>query len=1065
MPSPPTSGLDKVIFSLDLSKGLDESFRPELIQDKIGITELNNMVQDQTGAWVKRPGMGLVAFTEENSQSFSSLRKVLRTILGTSVIQQDGYILDHTFGMNYVDKFRKKNQLPSYGVKGRFVASSGTHAQYASGGVRVLATASNEFYDAVVIEAGPGDVGEAGNQLVIYNKFTETEVVRYPLAPVGLVGVDANTVVNPRIAFSGNYLHVWLTAVIGAVNYLYIYVLSASPFPVDDSATTVILAASAFANSVHLSDITSDGLGNTWVTLGKQVIRSNNVGATTYGTFTRVAADPTEEGYAHSLYYASATDLWVVGKSADNKFLIVGLDPTAMTWSSAWKDAAVADVAGSYWAIAGKNDDTVCITRDRDPAFGTGSTVPKLEMWTADAANDTALTVGFDNVFGWRMVSCPWYSSVTNEYFIHLSKYDLINTLTPHVVVNLSRTVEAYTTLASDALPYRQVALEAVLEPYNATSCQLLFQLGLIGSPSGCLRNRYIPYTSSYTGAELVTAAIAYQSVSRSAGIACLELEQRDWSNYASENFGNATYISGGVVSMYDGGRAVEQGFADYPYFDADVTAVAGNPNGLYNYVAVYRYINAKGEATYSRTYGPVSVATAGAFKVRLTIQPQCVGNKETGLACDQRTVIDVYRTEAGGTQYLLCGTSQYDVQSPTQAVTFGGSYWSLLDNMSDATLTAQPVMYRQPGVGGAPVDRHISPPSKVLCSHKDRLFCTDAYGQRVFYSSFFVDGESAWFNPGFSFQVHGGSGPITGMASMDGRLIVFRQDSIFIVDGDGPPEGGGNGTEFSPPSKLSCEYGCIDYRSIVTTPEGIMFRSKRGIELLSRSLQVVWVGEKVRTTTALFPYTVGSFMDNESRVRWILWDTTNFSAGAGHCKELVFHMNTGAWSTATYDADNQPRHGIRTAEGARYACNGWLGYHHLTDKRDGASSVFVPSKLTTAHIKVNGPQGRQRVYEVMMLAKKAGNHAFKASLAYDYATSFTFSKTWEPAYLNTLSLQELNLNPSRQDVLAVQLKVEDQAPADTGTYPPGNGFELLDITFEVAAKQHAAKVTADSKG
>ena len=99
------------------------------------------------------------------------------------------------------------------------------------------------------------------------------------------------------------------------------------------------------------------------------------------------------------------------------------------------------------------------------------------------------------------------------------------------------------------------------------------------------------------------------------------------------------------------------------------------------------------------------------------------------------------------------------------------------------------------------------------------------------------------------------------------------------------------------------------------------------------------------------------------------------------------------------------------------------------------------------------------------MLAKRAGNHAFKASLAYDYSSSFTFSKTWEPAYLNTLTLQELNLNPSRQDVLAVQLKIEDQIPADTGTYPAGNGFELLDITFEVAAKQHAAKVTADSKG
>ena len=1046
-------GLQKVAFNIDLSKGMDEDARPELLDNKVGIQSIINMVQDQAGAWVKRPGVYPLAFNEETGLSVGQLRKIVRTPGGASCIGVNGYLYDHT-SVSYVDKLKRKNKVPSYSVNGRFVASSNSNAQYSSTGVRIYASASNLQYDVVLFQSGPSSVGSKGVTMVVYNKLTNTEVVRYQAIANGVPGVNEYT--NFRVAFSGNYFHVWFTAP-ATLKPLYNFVIyTGTAWPADLSGVSVN-TAEADVTGHELADITSDGAGNTWVCCGSYSYRSDNAGTTTKLQFL-AAADPLDPVETHSIHNAN-TNVFVVGVNAANNFCLQAMDPTAMTETLQWIDAGVTIATGGFFALAAKNDGNIMVIDNGDVTFGTAGSIPNIRAWTADAINDTALTVAISKCYGWRNVSCPWYDSVSDEFMVHLVKADAFNSLSPHVVANLSAAVNVKRRFLSSGTPLSTVLpLECILEPNNGIQCQTTYQIAPSGSTTFTgVRLRYQEYVGDFY---FYSPVVAYQTVARSAAFAVYDLQREDYKCYESALFGGASYISGGAMSMYDSGRVVEQGFADYPFSIVEEGS-AGALTGLYNYVLVYRHINRKGEATYSRTYGPVSI-TVAAKNIVVSAHAPTVTNKESGDDSDQSVVLDVYRTEAGGTQYFLCGTSQYDVQTPTQAVSFNG-WFSLTDNMADTTLESQPVFYRQPGVPGTPVDRYPAPASAIICQHKDRLFSTDPYGQRVYYTSFFVDGEAAWHNPAFSFYVHGGTGPITGIASMDGRLVVFKQNAIFLVDGDGPPESGPNGTEYSPPQRIVTEFGCIDHRSIVIVPDGIMFRSSRGFELLNRSLQVMYVGAKVWTSTKNYPYTTGAFMDDSSRVHFICWD--GYVSTANNCKVFTFDLQFGCWSVATFTDNNAIGHGLMTDEGARFvAFNTFCRWTDTETKLDGFETTIVPSSIILAPIKVSTPQGRQRVYEVMVLAKKVGNHAIRLSLDYDYAGSFAFTKTWQPSVINAFPLEQLNLNPDQQAVMATQLKIEDLDPTDSVTYPPGSGFALLDVTFEVAAKQFAAKLPAGQK-
>jgi hypothetical protein len=74
--------------------------------------------------------------------------------------------------------------------------------------------------------------------------------------------------------------------------------------------------------------------------------------------------------------------------------------------------------------------------------------------------------------------------------------------------------------------------------------------------------------------------------------------------------------------------------------------------------------------------------------------------------------------------------------------------------------------------------------------------------------------------------------GDITALKAMDDKLIIFKENAIFYLSGDGPNNLGQQDT-FIEPQLISSDIGCSVKNSVVLTPAGIFFKSHKGIHLL----------------------------------------------------------------------------------------------------------------------------------------------------------------------------------------------------------------------------------------
>jgi hypothetical protein len=73
-----------------------------------------------------------------------------------------------------------------------------------------------------------------------------------------------------------------------------------------------------------------------------------------------------------------------------------------------------------------------------------------------------------------------------------------------------------------------------------------------------------------------------------------------------------------------------------------------------------------------------------------------------------------------------------------------------------------------------------------------------------------------------------------TGLAFLDGNFVAFTRRAIYLISGASLPDDKGS-PSVSSPVPLPSTVGCIDWRSVVETPDGVVFQSERGIHLLPR--------------------------------------------------------------------------------------------------------------------------------------------------------------------------------------------------------------------------------------
>ena len=243
----------------------------------------------------------------------------------------------------------------------------------------------------------------------------------------------------------------------------------------------------------------------------------------------------------------------------------------------------------------------------------------------------------------------------------------------------------------------------------------------------------------------------------------------------------------------YIGGPS-EWGFFTAPD-GATATAVAGGglADGDYFYYVVYEWIDDNGHKMRSAPFA-VDMVTAGAGNnwVELKLPYLKLTNKQGLTASSRPPAIVLYRAAGSldAVPYrvtpLPAGTTWENSTDPTVA------YMTYTDKVDTSTISGNEILYT---FGGVSPDE-IPPPFSCVVAHRGRYF--GAAGAKLWFTKQYTFDSVPGFNSLNVISVSDGD-DITGLASLDSALIVFKSGGIFIINGEGPSDSGaGTGPTFA---------------------------------------------------------------------------------------------------------------------------------------------------------------------------------------------------------------------------------------------------------------------------
>jgi len=522
-------------------------------------------------------------------------------------------------------------------------------------------------------------------------------------------------------------------------------------------------------------------------------------------------------------------------------------------------------------------------------------------------------------------------------------------------------------------------------------------------------------------------------------------------------------HMPGGVPSLFDKVGTSEIGFLSYP----NILVVSSLPSptsslaaGTYQYCFVWETVDAVGNVHQSAPSIQQSTTIPAGYQVdivALTL-PFTNHRKVHGV---------VYRSEVNGT-ILYRRTPQ---SSPQELINNSNqTYMVYSDILGDSYvsggLNTYPPLYT---VGG--ILANFNPPSsKYSTTWGDRLWlagCDDP--KVVWYSKPRVEGEALSFNDTFQIRFDEDD-DITGIAPMDNKLIVFKQNSIWYIEGDGPNAAGIG--SFTEPQRIPSTVGCTNDKSIVIVPEGIMFQNDIGIYLLDRGLGITYVGYPVVDTLKAYPTITSAVSHPElTQVRFScgsgsLYPAVNFLPGA----TLVWDYLTKTWTTSeiTGPRDNNILTGSMVSSAV--VSNGRYYSSLISGLRSGSigavlketvgaysgshydAGTYVRMTVETPWMATAGIEGFQRLQRIFSMWDMLDPCTVTVSIATDFSPTYTQVATFNTANLQSLLLQEVNIHIQNQKCTSFRVKIEDTTGTGVSSVT-GQGIKLQRITAKVGQK------------
>lgn len=539
-------------------------------------------------------------------------------------------------------------------------------------------------------------------------------------------------------------------------------------------------------------------------------------------------------------------------------------------------------------------------------------------------------------------------------------------------------------------------------------------------------------------------------------------------STLGSSEIGANLNISGGLLWAYDGQTLQEQSFNVFPdnieaAWSTTGGAIGPQPDGstttnAYYYQVLYQWTDATGNVIQSAPSVPISVTTTGTGKTgtgSITVNiPTLRLSYKSGVK------ILIYRWSVQNQIY-------YQVTSLTAPTLNnpGIDSISYVDTQNDTSIVGNSIIYTTGGV----LENIPGPSAIATALFDDRLWFIKSEDRNLLgFSKQVIESTpveisdllTQYIAPSTGAQ--GSTGPMTAIFPMDDKLIIFKKDAIYYINGSGPDNTGAN-SQYSQPIFITSTVGCANQNSIVITPTlngspgGLMFESDKGIWLLGRDLSTTYIGAPVEAFNS-FTVNSATAIPGTNQVRFTLSNGIT----------LMYDYYYEQWGTFV---------GVPAISATLYQ-----GLHTYLSPTGGVAQetpgVYLDNgnpvllSFTTSWIALAGIQGYQRAYWFFLLGTYFSPHKLNCQIAYDFNSSPTQSTlvspvNFAPAYGSTSMPVYGQLSPyggptnietsrvflNKQRCSAIQISVQEIYDPSFGV-PAGQGLTLSGLNLVAAVKK-----------
>lgn len=1066
--------IQKQSLPINFAKGLDQKTDPwQVSPDRF--LALSNSVFNKAGRLTKRNGYGLLAATPDSSIASIKTYQDNLTAIGNSfyAFNEDSNAFVNRGGftplsLNVTSLI--KNNYP-----------------------QIQCDSATAYNGAICVVYTENQSGTSVYKYAVLDGITGQTLV----GPGTILPTSGAVTGSPRVFILGNNFIVVFTATITGAGRLQYFPIGINNFSVGATvnitsaytpAASVAFDACVMNNSLYIAWNSSGSAGILMASLSSSLSLSSavNIDAAHVATIMSVSTDGT---YVYAAYYNSGTHTGfytVVDQS-------IGIIQAATQWVSVSTLLAVTSVA-----ILG----TVTIFYEVSNNYPYDSSIPthytaRVYGTSAGAVTSEAIvrrSVGLASkafILGTtKYVLTAFSSPYQPSYFLVDSDGNIISQLAyengggylaiglPSVSVNYNSTAYSSATGSTSALPSTATNGQRAVLINTTTGGNAFYQYnnGIWSQIPSVASMAYLfkDFISSVsTGTTNVgqTANIYFQT-----GVNQVNFSIGKVNVYTAE-IGQTLNATGGFLWSYDGSSAFENGFFVFP--DSIETSPHSSGGAMadqdYYYQVVYEWSDNQGNQYRSTPSIPVKATVSGGSGSGSVT----VSGPTLRLTYKSNVKITIYRWSTAQQQYYQTTS----VTSPTLN-NQGVDSFTFLDTNSDSTILGNNLIYTTGGV----IEDNSTPSANAVTLFDDRLWIINAEDPNVLeYSKQVIQSTpvemsglfTVYVSPTLSAQ--GATGPMKVIAPMDDKLIIFKKNAIYYINGTGPDNTGAN-SQYSQPVFIASTVGSENPNSVVLIPGGLMFQSDKGIWLLSRGLETSYIGNPVEDYTLNATVNSAVNVPGTNQVRFTMSDGTTLMYD-------YFFEQWGTFSGAEAISSTIYR-GLHTL----------LTPHSLITQEtpglyvDYASPVLMSFK--TAWINLAGLQGYQRAFFFYLIGQYVSPHKLQIYLSYDYSPGPTQSEVISPtnfagvyggpainpadgtdyaspygqsttfggsSLLDDMargSVEQWRVFLSKQKCQSVQITLQELYDASFGV-PPGQGLTLSGLNFIYGIKKSFRPISA----